>query len=176
MTRRSIAIIGAGPAGLTAALELQKAGIHNITVLEADALVGGISRTVECHGNRIDIGGHRFFSKSDWVMDWWRAMMPVAAPSGSDGQRELRYQGASAIVPEATASEEEDCVMLLRSRLSRIYFNRQFFDYPLKLNPETLLKLGPWKTFAFGLSYLAARINPRRPESSLEDFLVNRFG
>ena len=176
MTRRSIAIIGAGPAGLTAALELQKGGIHNITVLEADALVGGISRTVECHGNRIDIGGHRFFSKSDWVMDWWRAMMPVAAPSGSDGQRELRYQGASAIVPEATASEEEDCVMLLRSRLSRIYFNRQFFDYPLKLNPETLLKLGPWKTFAFGLSYLAARINPRRPESSLEDFLVNRFG
>ena len=175
-TEHAIVIVGAGPAGLTAALELQAAGVRNITVLEADTQVGGISRTVAHHGNRIDIGGHRFFSKSDWVMDWWRGMMPVAAPADAGATRELRYQGAIADAPAATASEADADVMLLRSRLSRIYFNQQFFDYPLKLNPDTLLKLGPWKTFTFGLSYMWARVNPRRPEASLEDFLVNRFG
>ena len=176
MTEESIVIVGGGPAGLTAALELQAAGVRNITVIEADHQVGGISRTVEHHGNRIDIGGHRFFSKSDWVMDWWRGMLPVAAPADANEARELRYQGASADVPAGTATEADEAVMLLRSRLSRIYFNKQFFDYPLKLNPDTLLKLGPWKTFTFGLSYVWARIHPRRPEASLEDFLVNRFG
>lgn len=175
MSAQSVVIIGAGPAGLTAALELQDAGVSDITVVEADHQVGGISRTVQHHGNRIDIGGHRFFSKSDWVMNWWRDLMPVAAPAAG-GDRELRYQGASTDVPATTASEADEGVMLLRNRLSRIYFNKQFFDYPLKLNPETLLKLGPWKTFTFGLSYVAARLAPRRPETSLEDFLVNRFG
>jgi len=176
MSAPSIVIVGAGPAGLTAALELQASGIKDITIIEADHQVGGISRTVEHHGNRIDIGGHRFFSKSDWVMDWWRGMLPVAAPADAYPARELRYQGASTDAPVGTASETDEAVMLLRSRLSRIYFNKQFFDYPLKLNPDTLLKLGPWKTFTFGLSYVWARIHPRRPEASLEDFLVNRFG
>ena len=69
-------------------------------------------------------------------------MRPVAAPADPEAARELRYQGASSDVPAATASEADDGVMLLRSRLSRIYFNKQFFDYPLKLNPDTLLKLG----------------------------------
>lgn len=172
----TIVIIGAGPAGLTAALELQRAGIPHITVIEADTQVGGISRTVAHHGNRIDIGGHRFFSKSDWVMDWWRALLPVAAPSDAQAARELRYQGAAADVPTGSASESDEDVMLVRSRLSRIYFNKRFFDYPLKLNPDTLLKLGPWKTFTFGLSYVWSKIAPRKPEASLEDFLINRFG
>ena len=171
-----IVIVGGGPAGLTAALELQAMGIRDIPVSEADRQVGGISRTGEHHGNRIDIGGHRFFSKSDWVMEWWRGMMPVATPAAADATRVLRYQGAVAEAPSGTASEADEDVMLLRSRLSRIYFNKQFFDYPLKLNPDTLLKLGPWKTFTFGLSYMWARVHPRRPEASLEDFLVNRFG
>lgn len=172
-----VVIVGGGPAGLTAALELQDAGFTNITVIEADHQVGGISRTVQHHGNRIDIGGHRFFSRSDWVMDWWRARMPVARPADPDTTRELRYQGAVRDgTPAFEATEADDGVMLVRNRLSRIYFNQQFFDYPLKLNPDTLLKLGPWKTLTFGLSYVTARLRPIHPESSLEDFLVNRFG
>jgi len=155
-----IIIIGAGPAGLTAALELQKAGIGDITVIESDTQVGGISRTVQHNGNRIDIGGHRFFSKSDWVMQWWQQLLPVANNSSDKNKDE----------------SDNDQVMLQRNRLSRIYFNRQFFDYPLKLNIETLLKLGPWKTVTFGFSYVVAKINPVRPENSLEDFLINRFG
>ncbi|PZR66399.1 MAG: hypothetical protein DI537_50650, partial [Stutzerimonas stutzeri] len=140
-----VVIVGGGPAGLTAALELQDAGFTNITVIEADHQVGGISRTVQHHGNRIDIGGHRFFSRSDWVMDWWRARMPVARPADPDTTRELRYQGAVRDgTPAFEATEADDGVMLVRNRLSRIYFNQQFFDYPLKLNPDTLLKLGPW--------------------------------
>jgi len=155
-----IIIIGAGPAGLTAALELQKTGIGDITVIESDTQVGGISRTVQHNGNRIDIGGHRFFSKSDWVMQWWQQLLPVENNSPDKNKDE----------------SDNDQVMLQRNRLSRIYFNRQFFDYPLKLNIETLLKLGPWKTVTFGLSYVVAKINPVRPENSLEDFLINRFG
>ena len=69
MSELNVLIAGAGPAGLTAALELQAQGISDITILEAGEQVGGISRTYNHNGNRIDIGGHRFFSKSDWVMN-----------------------------------------------------------------------------------------------------------
>ncbi|MCC7226283.1 MAG: NAD(P)-binding protein [Burkholderiaceae bacterium] len=85
-------IIGAGPAGLTAALELQAAGVTDITVIEADGQVGGISRTVNFKNNRIDIGGHRFFSKSDWVMNWWADVLPIAADQ-ADTELNMRYRG-----------------------------------------------------------------------------------
>ena len=176
MNQPGVVIIGGGPAGLTAALELQRAGVQDVTVIEADSQVGGISRTVAHNGNRIDIGGHRFFSKSDWVMDWWRGLLPVAAPASPEAARELRYQGAAEALPPATAREEDEDVMLVRSRLSRIYYNKRFFDYPLKLNVDSMLKLGPWKVMTFGLSYVWAHLNPVKPERSLEDFMVNRFG
>ena len=175
-----IVIIGAGPAGLTAALELTRAGCSGVTVLEATDDIGGLSKTVAYKGNRIDIGGHRFFSKSDWVMDWWRDMLPVAMPEGGFAQEQVRlgYQGASRLLGrgEVRARESEESVMLLRNRLSRIYWGGQFFDYPLKPGLDMVRKLGPAKCVALGASYAAAMARPIRPERSLEDFLINRFG
>ena len=173
---KKVVIIGAGPAGLTAALELQAAGVTDITVIEADGQVGGISRTVNFKNNRIDIGGHRFFSKSDWVMNWWADVLPIAADQ-ADTELNMRYRGQTRSgVPQRTAPDNPDAVMLVRNRLSRIYYNRQFFDYPLKLSVETLKKLGLTKTITFGLSYVWSSVKPIKPEKSLEDFLTNRFG
>jgi len=168
-------IAGAGPAGLTAAFELlQRSGVRPI-VIEADTQVGGISRTINYRGNRMDLGGHRFFSKSDWVMGWWQSLLPVAATEGET--LGLTYQGQQReFSPAATAVSEKGQCMLVRSRLSRIFYRRRFFDYPLKLNGTTLANLGPTYAAAVGASYFKARLAPRSPEITLEDFLVNRFG
>ncbi len=176
-------IAGAGPAGLTAALELlRRSGITPL-VFEADAQVGGISKTVNYRGNRMDLGGHRFFSKSDWVMRWWQEILPVVT-DGRDPDQALRltYQRQSRdIVPAAfgTASAgaaSADAVMLVRQRLSRIFYRRRFFDYPLKLNASTLKNMGLLETLRIGLSYGQSQLLHRSPEVSLEDFFVNRFG
>ena len=173
-------IIGAGPAGLTAAWELAEAGVRDIVVLEATRSIGGLSQSIEYKGNRIDIGGHRFFSKSDWVMDWWTRMLPLAASAAQDsGDRDLvlAYQGKQRALGAAGTGNEADArVMLVRKRLSRIYFDGRFFDYPLKVDVETALKLGLWRCARFGASYVWSMLFPRRPERSLEDFFINRFG
>lgn len=173
-------IIGAGPAGLTTGLELLRAGAREVTILEATPDVGGLSKTVNYKGNRIDIGGHRFFSKSDWVMDWWRSMLPVAAPNDpkAGGQRSLAYRGAKRLLGAnvPTASEADRNVMLVRDRLSRIYWGGKFFDYPLKPGLAMARKLGPAKCIRLGASYLASSIHPVRPEQTLEAFFINRFG
>ena len=181
-----VAIAGAGPAGLTAALELLRrasTGPHQgrelrPVVFETDAQVGGISRTINYRGNRMDLGGHRFFSKSDWVMNWWQSILPVADDADLSGLPvHLAYQGKSRTLSlDRGCDPNDDKVMLVRSRLSRIYYRRKFFDYPLKLNAATLQKLGVTYTGTIMASYLKARAWPRRPENSLEDFLVNRFG
>ena len=173
-------IIGAGPAGLTAGLELLRAGKRDVLVLEATNEIGGISKTVNFKGNRIDIGGHRFFSKSDWVMNWWREMLPVAMPPGAMAEKEFRiaYQGASRLLGAADihATEADESVMLLRNRLSRIYFNGAFFSYPLKPGFDMVTKLGVGKCAQFALSYGRSHLAPVTPEQSLEDFFINRFG
>jgi protoporphyrinogen oxidase len=176
--RARAVIIGAGPAGLTAAYELAAGGMTDLVVLEATGEIGGLAQSVNYKGNRIDIGGHRFFSKSDWVMNWWLRMLPLAAaPSGTEASMHLAYQGKwRELYASATASESDTNVMLVRNRLSRIYFDGKFFDYPLKANLETALKLGFASCVAFGASYAYARLFPRRPERSLEDFFINRFG
>ncbi|MBT9489083.1 MAG: NAD(P)/FAD-dependent oxidoreductase [Rubrivivax sp.] len=176
-----VVIIGAGPAGLTAALELQRRGHSQVTVLEASQDIGGLSKTVNHKGNRIDIGGHRFFSKSDWVMDWWRDMLPVAAPAAQSHEAEalrLGYQGASRLLGRGhiTAQEHDEQVMLVRNRLSRIYWGGKFFDYPLKPGLDMARKLGPTKCLKLGLSYAKSSLAPIQPERSLEDFFINRFG
>ncbi len=178
---RTAVIVGAGPAGLTAAYELQRTSDVRPLVFEMGVQVGGISRTINYRGNRMDLGGHRFFSKSDWVMNWWQSMLPVAATDqdlgGAAAALRLGYQGAARdFTPAALTARDRDAVLLVRSRLSRIFYRRRFFDYPLKLNMATLGNLGAPYTAAIGASYLAARLHPRRPERTLEDFLINRFG
>jgi protoporphyrinogen oxidase len=177
--QRKIAVIaGAGPAGLTAALELLRRSDITPIVFEADNQVGGISKTVNYRGNRMDLGGHRFFSKSDWVMRWWQEILPVAAAQSDAGEiLRLSYQGQSRdLVPELFGAASSDAVMLVRQRLSRIFYRRRYFDYPLKLNAGTVMNMGLVETLRIGLSYSRAQLARRSPEVSLEDFFINRFG
>ena len=177
--RKTAVIIGAGPAGLTAALEFLKQSEIKPIVLEASQEIGGISRTVRYKGNRMDIGGHRFFSKSDRVMEWWLEQMPTEA--GADNAAAISYQNQTRTIAgmgataEKTAAEQ-DLVMLVRPRKSRIYFLRRFFDYPMGLTKDTLTKLGIARTVKVGVSYMTSRAAQIKPEKSLEDFLINRFG
>jgi protoporphyrinogen oxidase len=175
-TSRTAVIIGAGPAGLTAAWELlDRTGIHPV-VVEATDHHGGISRTVTYKGNRIDIGGHRFFSKSDRVMEWWLARLPLQRVA--DAKQTITYQRRSTSIGGGDGPDPvtTDRVMLLRQRRSRIYFNRRFFDYPITLSPDTLRKLGLLRTIRIGFSYLRSATFPIRPERNLEEFFINRFG
>jgi protoporphyrinogen oxidase len=176
---RKIAVIaGAGPAGLTAALELLRRSNIMPIVFEIDGQVGGISKTVNYRGNRMDLGGHRFFSKSDWVMRWWQDILPVAGDQArANSPLRITYQQNSRdLALTATVPSSVDSVMLVRERLSRIFYRRRFFDYPLKLNTSTLRNMGLLETLRIGLSYGHAQIINRSPERSLEDFFVNRFG
>ena len=147
-------VIGAGPAGLTAAYELLTRTHIRPIVLERSSYMGGISRTVNYKGNRMDIGGHRFFSKSDRVMNWWLEHVPLAKNG------------------HATA----ELAMLLRTRKSRIYFLRKLFEYPIQLTAGTLRNLGLRRTVRIGLSYTKSALLPIRPMQNLEQFFINRFG
>jgi protoporphyrinogen oxidase len=222
MAKKAV-IIGAGPAGLTAGLELLRSTEIVPVILEASDEIGGISRTIRYKGNRMDIGGHRFFSKSDRVMQWWMELMPpeLAAQASSETATEtlsrpaeISYQGKRRVVTvpahlheesplrgmgplhheEREEAEEEDSegdvaetvvvpepenpdlVMLIRPRRSRIYYLRKFFDYPITLTATTLKNLGVVRMARVGTSYAFSRVHQIRPEKSLEDFLINRFG
>lgn len=185
MPEKTAIIIGAGPAGLTAAYELLTRSDVKPLVFEATREIGGISRTVDYKGNRIDIGGHRFFSKSDRVMTWWKERMPIqTAPSRDDialgrplpASDTFPRDSASAAPPAEADPEKTDRVMLIRGRLSRIFYLRRFFDYPVSLNWGTIANLGPVRIAHIGASYLASRLFPIATEKSLEDFFINRFG
>ena len=165
-------IIGAGPAGLTAALELLRQTDVKPIVLEEEDFVGGISRTVNNGGNRMDIGGHRFFSKSGTVMEWWSSIMPL---QGSPALDDILLDREKELVAGGPDPEKEDRVMLLRDRVSRIFFLRHFFDYPISLKWSTFSGMGFLNTVKAGLGYLKSSIH-KLPETSLENFYVNRFG
>jgi protoporphyrinogen oxidase len=174
-TQRAI-IIGAGPAGLTAAYELLTRTAIQPIVLEKSDCLGGIARTVNYKGNRIDIGGHRFFSKSDRVMQWWLNMLPMQTSGESPAV--LGYQGKRRSVPQSAPDPqaEADRVMLVRPRKSHIYYLRRLFAYPIALSFDTIAKLGLWRTCKIGVSYVRSALFPVKPETTLEQFLINRFG
>jgi len=184
MTRKTAIIVGAGPAGLTLALELlRRTEIHPV-IIEQSEYMGGISRTVRYKGNRMDIGGHRFFSKSDRVMQWWFDVLPLERPPEGEPEaevvREIAYHGRRRTVraPARRGADptRDDDVMLVRRRKSRIYFMRKFFDYPIALSADTLRKMGMGQTFRIGISYLKSVVAPIRNEKNLEQFFINRFG
>ena len=145
--KKLVLIIGAGPAGLTAAFELSKDSQFEVVVVEQSSDLGGISKTVNYKGNRIDIGGHRFFSKSKRVMEWWLERLPI--------------------------SEEG---MLIRNRKSSILYKSKYFDYPLNLSFKTLKKLGFVKTLKVGFSFLLSIFKSDKKAINLEEFFIARFG
>ncbi len=168
-------IIGAGPAGLTAAYELiTKTDITPI-IIEKTNDIGGISKTIIHNGNRIDIGGHRFFSKSDIVMKWWQKIMPIQGAPAKD-EILLNIARQKKMNPKGANPENTDRVMLVRNRLSRIFFLRHFFDYPISINEKTIKNLGIFRIIKIGLSYIQIKIFPVQEIDTLEDFFISRFG
>ena len=144
---KKVVIIGAGPAGLTAAYSLLKnSNDYEIIVLEEQNQVGGISKTVIYDGNRMDLGGHRFFTKDKDVLNLWKTILPV----------------------------EKD-KLLERPRVSHIFYNGKFFDYPVNLSFKTIKNLGFKDTLVAGFSYLKSVFH-KLPEDNLENFYINRFG
>lgn len=181
-------IIGAGPAGLTAAYELlDKTDIKPI-IYEKTDYIGGLSKTINYNGNRLDIGPHHFYTKSERILNWWTNILPLqGAPEIDDlaldrtvelaSQSTTREVGSDKIIRNpAPDPRKEDKVMLKRTRLTRIFFMRKFFAYPVSLNYKTLSNLGIKKTIKIGLSYIKTALRHIEPEKSLEDFFINRFG
>ena len=170
---KKVVIIGGGPAGLSAGFELlDKSKDYEVTILEESSNLGGISRTVNYKGNRMDIGGHRFFSKDKRVNDFWKDMMPIQGSMAYDDKKLGREKNLSIGGPDP---EKEDRVMLVRNRISRIYYLKKFFDYPISFKLQTFTNMGLGKTIKSGSSYFKSMII-KKPEDSLENFYINRFG
>ena len=169
---KKVVIIGAGPAGLTAAYELLKVGKYEIEILEASDSIGGISKTVNYNGNRMDIGGHRFFSKSKKINDLWSEILPLQGEKSYDDKILNRE---SFIEKGGPNPEKEDKVMLVRKRVSRIFYLNKFFDYPISMKLQTFKNMGFVKTVLSGFSYMKSLIIKKK-ETSLENFYINRFG
>ena len=169
MSDKKAVIIGAGPAGLTAAWEFTHRTDVEPLVLERSDYMGGIAKTVNYKGNRIDIGGHRFFSKSDRVMEWWLAIMPLEEAAADDAFS-ITYQNKTRQIEPGSSGpdpEKEDVVMLVRERTSRIYYLRKFFSYPISLSVTTLTNLGLVRTIKVGFSYIRSVLFPiRNPTTS----------
>ena len=166
-------IIGAGPAGLTAAYELlTKSKDIEVVVFEESDCLGGISKTVNYKGNRMDMGGHRFFSKIPEVNAWWDHMLPM---QGHPTYDDIILHRPMPVAEGGPDPEKEDRVMLTRHRVSRILFDTKFYDYPISLKPETFKNFGLLTTLKVGFSYLGSMFH-KLPEDNLENFYINCFG
>ena len=168
-----VIVIGAGPAGLTAAYELlTKRKDVEVIVLEESNCLGGISKTVNYKGNRMDMGGHRFFSKDERVNEWWQNILPM---QGSRSKDDIMLERTISLAVNGPDPEKSDIVMLLRRRVSRIFFDSKIYDYPISLKPQTFINMGLFNTIKVGFSYIGS-VFLKLPEDNLENFYINRFG
>ncbi|HEV2060816.1 MAG TPA: NAD(P)/FAD-dependent oxidoreductase [Solirubrobacteraceae bacterium] len=139
------AVLGGGPAGLTAGYVLAR-DERPVVVFEAESQVGGLARTVVRDGYRFDLGGHRFFTKSAEVQTLW----------------------------EQVLGDE----LLVRDRLSRIFWRGRFIDYPLRL-ADVVRKVGPVELARCSASYASAvarRARRRDRADTFEEWVCDRFG
>jgi protoporphyrinogen oxidase len=174
-----ICVIGAGPAGLSFADRLKKlCPSAGIDIYEQSEYIGGISKTVVYKGNRIDIGGHRFFSKSDEVMSWWAEKFPIDTSSQPETDL-IAYRNSTRTTDGFRVATRQDIekgrILLLRRRKSRILYGGELYDYPLKLSLDTMKKIGFANMGMVGLSYLYSKLRNKNAEN-LEDFIISRFG
>ena len=170
--KKTALIIGAGPAGLTAAYKLLEQSDILPIIVEKESFVGGISRTVNYQENRIDIGGHRFFTKNKEVKKIWNEIMPI---QGKDSIDDKLLGNLKTLNPGGPDPEKEDTVFLIRRRVSRILYLKKFFDYPITISFRTIINLGIINTLKAGAGY-AWSVVFKKKENSLEDFYINRFG
>lgn len=170
--KKTALIIGAGPAGITAAYMLIKNSNILPIILESTNEVGGISKTVEHNGNRIDIGGHRFFTKNEDVKKLWLEIMPLQSSPSID---DLLLNRKIDLSKDGLDPEKEDNVMLKRRRVSRILYLHKFFDYPISLKWQTFKNMGFRRTMKAGFGYIGSSMHKRK-ETNLENFYINRFG
>ncbi len=172
---KKVIIAGAGPAGLAAASEFLERTEFKPILIEENDFVGGISATMDYKKNKLDMGGHRFFTKSERVKDWWLSFLPLQGKASKDDVL-LGRKAELSMKENAPDPEKTDCVMLKRNRVSRIFYLKTFFDYPVSLNFNTIKGLGIFRMAKISLSYFKALLLPVKNEKSLEDFLINRFG
>ena len=171
--KKKLVIIGAGPAGLTAAYEmLRNSKEYEVTILEAEDMVGGISKTITFDGYKVDTGIHRFFTKNDEIKQIWEELLPLQNKPAYD---EIKLNRTRNYQLHGSDPEKEDKLMLIKDRVTRIYYGKKFYDYPVSLNFVTLKNLGFVNIIKVGVSYLKACLI-KKEETSLENFFINRFG
>lgn len=175
MSKKRIVIIGAGPAGLTAAYELlRRAGdFFEVIVLESETAVGGLAKAIVYNGKILDVGGHRFFSRDEVIPGWWRNIMPLQGKPSPDDVLPGRNKVFDKNGPDPQTSDD---VMLVRDRYSSIIYEGKMFDYPVNLSFETLKKFGLTTAFAVSRSYIKESISQKKRIRTLEDYYRSHFG
>ena len=171
--KKQVVIIGAGPAGLTTAYYLLKnSNEYDVIILEKDSILGGISKTIEFDGYKIDTGIHRFFTKNDEVEKIWEELLPI---QGKPSYDDILLNRNKPYEKNGPNPETNDKTMLIKDRITRIYYGKKFYDYPVSLNMTTIKNMGFITLIKAGFSYLKSCIH-KLPETSLENFYINRFG
>jgi len=175
MSSKVAVVIGAGPAGLTAAYELLGKTEIKPVIFEMSDSIGGLSRTVAHNGNVNDIGPHRFFSNSERVVSWWLNFLPLESKAEANVRAQI---GDGQADDQGRTFSQGTCrkKMMMKRRVSRIFAFGKFFDYPISLGWRTFSNLGVIRVAGILWSYIQARLRPQREEKTLEDFFINRFG